>query len=72
MVTAATIKSPKSGEKSTVAQLALSARNDLDPNVIAQNTTLGIANAAGIVAVVFPDDGNTVNTDLNATPKSSK
>lgn len=50
--------------KSTVGQIGLSTRNILNPNVIGQNATIALANAAEIIALLFADNGNNVNTIL--------
>lgn len=66
------ISSKPPGNAQGVAQIGLSTRNILNPNVIGQTGTITIANAAEIIATILANNGNNVATQLNGAAHSSK
>lgn len=49
----------------TFAQVGLSVKNILDPNVITQKGIITAANAAAIINFILANNGNDVTTQLN-------
>lgn len=65
------LSSSATPKTSTFAQVGLSVRNILDPNVITQNGTLTAANAAAIINFLLANNGNAITTKLNTHDSSS-